>query len=297
VARETRDPADRAAGDEDVATERRARTDASPVSRRDFVRTAVAGAVLAGAGTAAGRSDPITVEASPVYRQSARTLVDGYERDEGDPVLRLRSGENPSDGAALRVAGRPADAAGAAASQGDRLTVAVTARGRGGLSLPEGEWRECLSPHAVGAHLADDVPVETWCESCWTAVETVEPARSPTLAPEASGAPPWSRTDATVLVHGTRSYQYSDGFGGVGHYRVESESLSITDAPGSTPPSGDAEPTADSHVPVVRLEYLSVAADELTDDVRSVVRYYDRRSPDPSTLVAHLPENVPTTLR
>lgn len=226
------------------------RAERATVSRRAFLAS---GASVVGTGfvgtssaTAGGFAGPVDVAATGPYRSAVRDTVD---TDDG-PTVRVHAGDG-GDRVDVRISGRPIE--------GDEPARAVALQGWAALRNPNGEWRECRCGPDLRDQWASDSPVETWSESDWSSVTALD-----------------DRTDldrrsspASVVVRGTRSYQYARGHGGISYYSVDTTEL-------------DAFPVdPDEYVPVVRLAYLHVDDDAPSDgQVSSFLRHYDRRTGD-----------------
>lgn len=210
---------DRATGVGDATgRNRRAR-----LSRRAFVLAsgAAVGSTVIGAGAA--DSDPperLAVDATAPYRQAVSAGLGSADVGDEQFTVRTASGADPFAGvrtgeADLLVSGRPT-------APGDvegLATVGTLEAGRAVLDPPDGEWLEPLSRRTIADRWRDDRPVETWSE--------VDPqVAAGRTAIDRSTAEP----SATALVRGSRSFQYSQGFGGVGYYAVPAAAIRPTRA-------------------------------------------------------------------
>lgn len=277
----------------------------SALSRRAFVlasgAAAATGGIVGGAtggivgGATGGSVLSVDVGATAPYLPRVRELVRAYERTDASTTVRLHwTGRPPSeralDGPAdVRVSGQPVVPTGRSGiDDGTGWTLHdVAVRGWAALAHPDHEWRECLRRREVRRQWRSDVPVETWSESDWAAIDGVDRANgraksrgtSDVTDRGTSGAANRRSADPAVLVRGTRSYQYSQGSGGVGSYGVEPDAIEV--------PPEDRVVRTGAYTPVVRLEYVHVSDEVRSDDrVEALLRYFSRGTRDASGTVA-----------
>lgn len=209
----------------------------APVTRRSFVSMTGAFVGIGASNTVLAGDDRATLTAgsTAAYHSLAAAIGDRLDMEAVDvsvgPV---------SDDWDVAVTGRPT-----LSNQGPD---AVGTDGWALLEQSPSVWRECLGTGAVQHQWRRDHPTELWIEADQdTPAETGRPL-TPAPSPEVDGG-------STPLVYGTRSYQYAQGQGGAGYYRVAPETLH---APASTT-------QAEATLPVRRVSYLHVSVDTRTE--------------------------------
>lgn len=228
----------------------------APLSRRTFllvggsaVGTAVSGTA---SGSTGGRSQFVEVAATAPYFPMVRNAVEADERT----MVTLRHGDASDDAVDVAISGRP--------TQSDGAVRDVTIDGWAAVAHADGEWRDCLRRSDVRDRWASETPVETWSETSW---ESIYGATLNNVTPAAGGS------DATpsVLVRGTRAYQYAQGHGGVGYYGVDRDALE----------EASADLDESGHTPIVRLGYVHVDRAALSDRrVTAFLQHYSRHTSD-----------------
>lgn len=230
------------------------RSGAGPTaSRRTFLcGAAAAGAVslsgLAGAARSGdGRFGAVAVDGGEAYRRLSEAVAETVRRERGvgfsvrgsgtdDGFRRFAAGETD-----VHVADRPMSpgereiAAGSGVAY-ERVDVAL---GGAALVHPESAWYDCLTRGRLAEAREGDGPVETYAEVVDAEGDLGSAARA------LDGAV--AREGASVLVRGTREFQYESGRGGVSYYRPDSETVR---------PLSDARREEVEHTPLVRLAFL-----------------------------------------
>lgn len=245
------------------------------LSRRAFVLAASTALGASTIGTARGTNREATrrvdVAATGPYRSTASDIASSARATDvdvrvrsssADPLEQLRDGD-----ADVHVSGRPT----LSADDPPVDTVGgVAISGWAALAHDETEWRECLSDRELRDHWTGSGPVVTWSETDWESVAAVDRTTGTERDPD--GVEPELdpvNGEPAVLVRGVRSYQYARGFGGVGYYGVNEdtieEDLDLRRA------------ERESYTPVVKLGYLHVDRSSLAERVETSLRSYGRR--------------------
>lgn len=212
----------------------RSRNSSSTVSRRNLlVATATGAAGLAAVPTGVGGSRTgskvaagVVVDGAESHRELSAGVAGRVRRDHPDADLTVR-GSGTAEGfrrfaagdVDAHVASRPMLPAerDRAADRGVAYERVELALGGATLAYSGNEWYECLRDHEVADRWAGDGEVATYAEVAERAADAE--ARKQTLDSDRAAVAP--DDDATVLVRGTRAFQYERGFGGVAYYEPD----------------------------------------------------------------------------
>lgn len=252
--------------------------DQNPLSRRTFLLAA--GTATAGLSTHFGRAradlapgGSVAVEGSRRHRPLSEAVADELRRDHGDAafaVLHSGTAEGFRRFAAgavdAHVASRPmvsAERETAAENDVDYESVEL-ALDAAALVHPERAWYDCATESRLVEAWRDESDAPVYAE----VADDAPPDAAASRGEGRHGSAPSS--DATVVVRGTREFQYERGFGGVGYYEPE---------PGNVRPLAEVRRSGvESYTPLVRLGflYLNRASLERVGADRLKEAYLDR---------------------
>lgn len=235
----------------------------TPLSRRTFLL--VGGSVVGTGvnGTASGSTgklrQSVEVAATDPYFPTVRSVV---EADNGMAVD-LRHPDAFDDAADVVVSGRP--------TESDGVVRDVTIDGCAALAYSDSEWRECLSRSDIADRWERDTSVETWSETDWESVDRANPNSVTPADGRADAAP-------SVLVRGTRAYQYAQGHGGEGYYSVDGDAVEEV----------SAGLDAGAYTPLVRLAHIHVDREARSDKrVTAFLRHFSHHTRGAESPVTH----------